>query len=304
MSITLRQLRYFVSAVDTGKLSQAAAECGVSQSAITLAVKGLEDRMGVRLLDRHPSGVTLTYQGHRFVQKARDILTAVAEATAVSHGGTAAGPSGKLHIGTTYTVLGYFVGPYLSRFKRRFPDIELDVRQMDRPELEAALIDGSIDLAVMLTSNLENTKKIASATLVPSPRRLWLGPGHHLLQQKTFRLSHLVEEPYIMLTVDEAEQSAMRYWQRVKLKPNVVLRTTSVEAVRTLVASGMGITILSDMVYRPWSLEGERIEVRHIDDVVDSMDIGIGWRVGGDLVPAAQEFRNFLQLSFSRGQSI
>ena len=59
-----------------------------------------------------------------------------------------------------------------------------------------------------------------------------------------------------------AEKSALRYWDRTPYRPNVIFRTLSVEGVRSMVAAGMGITILSDMVYRPWSLEGQRIALQ------------------------------------------
>jgi DNA-binding transcriptional LysR family regulator len=156
-------------------------------------------------------------------------------------------------------------------------------------------------MAVMLVSNLRAHRKIGSQILLPSQRRLWLPTGHPLMQAREIRLSDVAGEPYIMLTVDEAEETAMRYWRRARAKPNVIVRTSSVEAVRTTVASGMGVTILSDMVYRPWSLEGERIEVRNLADAIPSMDVGLAWPLARELSAAAQEFRNFLQMSFARG---
>lgn len=299
MSITLRQLRYFVAAVETGKLSSAAAECNVSQSAVTLSLRALEDQVGVRLLDRHHSGVTLTYEGHRFLPKARDILSAVAEAMH-SGSGMMQSTRGRVRIGVTYTVFGYFIGPHLARFKRRFPEIELQVEQLDRPELEKGLIDDDLDIAVLLVSNLTDARRIASQVLLPSQRRLWLPPGHRLAQEKTPSLKDVAREPYIMLTVDEAEQTTIRYWRKFKVKPTITMRTSSVEAVRTLVAAGMGVTILSDMVYRPWSLEGDRIEIRNLADHVPSMDVGLAWSMAKTLSTPVQEFRNFLQLSFAR----
>jgi DNA-binding transcriptional LysR family regulator len=299
MSITLCQLRYFVAAVEAGKLSSAAAECNVSQSAVTLSLRTLEDQVGVKLLDRHHSGVTLTYEGHRFLPKARDILSAVAEAT---HSGAAMvqSTSGQVRIGVTYTVFGYFVGPHLARFKRRFPEIELQIVQLDRQELEKSLTDGNIDIAVLLVSNLTDSRRIASQVLLPSQRRLWLPPGHRLVQDKSPGLKDVASEPYIMLTVDEAEQTTLRYWRKYRQKPKVVMRTSSVEAVRTMVAAGMGVTILSDMVYRPWSLEGDRIEIRNLADHIPSMDVGLAWSMTKALSTPVQEFRNFLQLSYAR----
>ena len=86
-----------------------------------------------------------------------------------------------------------------------------------------------------------------------------------------------------MLTVDEAAHTAMRYWQLSDYQPRITLRTSSVEAVRSMVANGQGVTILSDMVYRPWSLEGKRIGTAKTDREIPSMDVGLAWRKGTEL---------------------
>lgn len=296
MGVTLRQMRYFVSAAETGKLSTAASDCGVTQSAITLALKALEDHLGTSLFDRNPTGVTLTQEGHRFLLKVRAILADVAEATrSVEADRGAAAVTGKLSIGTTDTVIGYFLGPHLTRFRHRFPDIDLEITQLERPELEARLAAGEFDLGVMLVSNLRRRDVLGSSILLPSQRRLWLPVRHPLMAREAVSLRDVAGEPYIMLTVDEAERSALSYWDRAGLTPRIVLRTTSVEAVRTLVGQGMGVTILSDMVFRPWSLEGDRIEVRDLIERIPSMDVGLVWRQADTLTPPGEEFRAFLQ---------
>ena len=80
-----------------------------------------------------------------------------------------------------------------------------------------------------------------------------------------------------MLTVDEAMNTAGKYWAKAGLEPRMVVKTSSVEAVRSMVAAGMGVTILSDMVYRPWSLEGQRIETRNVIGDIPTMDVGLAW---------------------------
>ncbi|EPN66140.1 LysR family transcriptional regulator, partial [Pseudomonas syringae pv. actinidiae ICMP 19096] len=71
---------------------------------------------------------------------------------------------------------------------------------------------------------------------------------HPLCQRASVSLADVAREPYILLTVDEAEQSAMRYWELAGQHPNVRVRTSSVEAVRSMVANGSGVAILSDLV--------------------------------------------------------
>lgn len=85
------------------------------------------------------------------------------------------------------------------------------------------------------------------------------------------------------------------------MRPQPIFTTSSVEAVRSMVAGGMGVTILSDMVYRPWSLEGQRLEARPVADEVPSMDVGLAWARGRALSPAAEVFRRFMSVAIGGG---
>ena len=300
MSVSLRQLRYFLAAADAGQVSRAAVELNVSQSAVTGAVRQIEFRIGVRLFDRHSNGVTLTLEGSRFLQHARGIIASVDEAIRIPTSATAT-IEGLVRIGVTYTVAGYFFPQHQTRFARSYPNVTLEMREAPRQAIEDDLIAGRLDLAVLLTSNLTNRRVLEYETLIRSRRRLWLPIDHPMLRMNEIRLEHVAREPYVMLTVDEADQTADKYWHQTPHRPKIIFRTSSVEAVRSMVANGTGITILSDMVYRPWSLEGQRIETRVLDDFVPSMDVGMAWRRGADQPPAVNAFREFLGLSFNGG---
>lgn len=298
MSVSLKQIRYFIAAADSGQISHAAVELNVSQSAVTGAIQQLESVLGVRLFDRHPNGVTLTPEGSRFLLHGRNVLAALEEAMRVSRSSTATA-SGTVRVGVSYTVAGYFLPRHHARFARTFPGVTLDLYEASRSVIEQALTDGALDIAVMLVSNLSAADKLQSETLFRSRRRLWTPVDHPLLRQEEVGLGDVAKHPYVMLTVDEASHTAGRYWARTEFRPNVIFRTSSVEAVRSMVAAGMGITILSDMVFRPWSLEGQRIETRLLADDVPSMDVGLAWRRGAVLSPAAQAFHDFLCFAFN-----
>ncbi len=300
MTVSLRHLRYFVAAADTGQVSRAAVELNVSQSAVTGAIRQIEARIGARLFDRHASGVSLTLEGSRFLQHARNIVASVNEALRIPTSASA-NIGGQVRIGVTYTVAGYFLPQHIARFARSYPGVAVEMREAARPAIEADLLAGRVDVAVLLTSNLVNEREVAHETLIRSRRRLWLPIDHPMMRMSEIRLEHVAQEPYVMLTVDEAEETAERYWQRTPYRPRVIFRTSSVEAVRSMVANGSGLTILSDMVYRPWSLEGQRIETRTLDDVVPSMDVGMAWRRDVDQPPAVRAFHEFLSLSFNGG---
>jgi DNA-binding transcriptional LysR family regulator len=297
MPLSVKQVRYFIATADKGQISLAAIELNVSQSAVTAAVKQLEEDLGVTLFRRQSSGVSLTAEGARFLQHARNIMAAVNAATRAPLTEDTA-LTGTVRIGVSYTVAGYFLPRHYTRFCRNYPRIRAELHEHPREALEEGLQEGSLDLAVMLVSNLQDRKKIAHETLLRSRRRLWLPVEHPLLQAETVSLADVAREPYVMLTVDEAGHTATRYWKPTGLKPDTVFRTSSVEAVRSMVADGMGITILSDMVYRPWSLEGQRIEQRSLAEEIPTMDVGIAWNRARAQSAATRTFRDFLSLSF------
>jgi len=192
--------------------------------------------------------------------------------------------------------------PYLVRFKQSFPSIELKLIEASREEIEEGLLDGTFDMAIMLTSNLMNKESIATAPLIKSRRRLWLSSDHGLFEKSECTLQEVAALPYIMLTVDEASNTSLRYWDRTSHRPNVVFRTSSVEAVRSMVANGMGVTILSDMVYRAWSLEGKRIDVVSIRDSVPDMEVGLAWSRSKERLKATKSFCEFMHLAISSHQ--
>ncbi|WP_182084003.1 LysR family transcriptional regulator [Aureimonas sp. ME7] len=300
MAITLRQLDYFIATADSGQVSHAAVDLNISQSAVTAAIKALEAELGVKLFDRTHSGVRLTLEGGRFLERARIITGAVAAALQTPLR-ERQGHSGTLRLGMSYTVVGYFMSRYYARFRKLYPQIEVRVVELAREALEAGVVDGEIDMAVMLVSNLERGEEIEHEMLMRSRRRLWLSVDHHLLAKPEISLEDVAAEDYVMLTVDEARTTAARYWDAAALQPRPVLATSSVEAVRSLVAAGVGVTVLSDMVYRPWSLEGQRIEVRTLVDPIPSMDVGLAWARHRPIVPPAAVFRAFMSVTMGGG---
>jgi DNA-binding transcriptional LysR family regulator len=303
MSPSFRQIRYFIAAADSGQISRAAMDLNVSQSAITNAIKNLEETVGTTLFDRHASGVTLTYEGNLFLDHARHIVKSVDDAIRLPRR-VRENVSGPLNLAMTYTVAGYFMPPYLSRFSRSFPNVNLNLTEADRASIEEGLITGGFDLAVMLTSNLLNHEELSHETLLRSRRRLWLAAGHHFLGQPEVTLQEIATQPYIMLTVDEASNTAQRYWNRTPYRPDTIFRTTSIEAVRSMVANGMGVAILSDMVYRPWSLEGRRVEVMQVADTVPTMDVGLAWANGYELKEPAKALIEFMHLGIGGEHSV
>ena len=294
--ISTRQLRYFLAAAETGQFSLAAHAVHVSQTAITNAISSLENLLGVKLFDRHPHGVTLTAEGHHFVQHAQHVLNALNDAVRAPAFRTY-DVSGEIRIAASYTVMGYFLPQYLARFQRTHPGVRLKLMELHRLELEEAVKNGDVDVAIAVTSNVGPSKGLVGEPLVRSRRQLWTSSDHPLCSASEVSLKEIAQYPLIQIMVDDAGESAKRYWQKRGLTPNMLLETESMEAVRTFVGLGLGVTILSDLVFRPWTLDGRKIEARPITDVVPPMEIGIVRKTSRAQAPAAEAFARFLKLA-------
>lgn len=289
MAFTLRQLQFFVAAAEAGSVSGAARELAISQSSVTEAIRALEDDLGVMLFERQARGLLLTHRGSAFLRHARTILADVAAARAALRD-DAEEVRGRLSLGVTQLVAGYVLSDILQRFRRAFPLIELNVIEDSGEYLQHLLIGGELDVAVMLTSSVRDRMALQVETLIVSPYRLWLPLGHPLAQQESIGLDELAGKPLIQLMVDEIEESTRRLTAALPVRPEIALRTRSVEAVRSLVATGAGLAILPSLVYRPWSLEGDRIEIRDVSGDLPSVQVGLAWRRGAPLSGPALNF--------------
>lgn len=298
-NFTLRQLNYFATAARLGKISTAAIELGISQSAITTAILDLENLLGAALLERHPGGVTPTYRGQMFLTHAENILGAAGDAQRAPFR-SGADVRGTLRLSASNVVVGYFLMPILAKFCRLCPNVEVSLTEMLRPDCERALIDGASDLAVLLTSNLENAEALESARLLRSRRQLWVSAENPLLAQKEVSLRDVEHLPYVFLQVDDGEKITRSYWQNYGLEPNVQFRTTSMEAMREWISLGMGVTVVADIVYRPWSLDGRKIERIPMVEGIPSMEIGLAWKRDAEMSAAANAFRDFITQAAGR----
>ncbi|EJZ18221.1 LysR family transcriptional regulator [Rhizobium sp. Pop5] len=289
MAFTLRQIQYFVAVAEQGSVTRAAQNLSISQSSVTEALKELETDLGVALFERHPRGLTITHNGHQFLRHATKILASVSDAR-TSFSGQQSALSGTLNIGVTSLVAGYVLSDLLARYRRACPGIEVSAIEDNGGYLEHLLVGGELDVAVMVISNLRDRMALQAEILETSPYRLWLPMGHPLVSADIISVADIAREPLIMLTVDEIEENTGKLLSALGARPHVAFRTRSVEAVRSLVATGAGVALLPDLVYRPWSLEGDRIESRDVSGSLPVVQVGMVWRKGSSLPQAARDF--------------
>ena len=190
MSITLRQLKYFVAAAELGQISQAAIQLAISQSAVTSAIRELET-VGAALFERSAHGVTLTHSGRGFLNHAYNILSSVDEALRMPS--AAEDVSGRLLLAASYTVIGYFLPYHLQRLSQLYPQLDIQLHELNRSAIEEGLIANRYDMAVLLTSNVANGP--GGRAFLRVARRLWLPARHPLLEHDTVTLEDVAREP-------------------------------------------------------------------------------------------------------------
>ena len=289
MAITIRSLRYFVAVCEARSVAGAAQLVNISQSAVTEAVKELEQDLGIALFDRHARGMGLTHAGHQFLRHAHGILASVREAKEA----LSVRPdtlTGTLNIGVTPLLTGYFLPQLLERYRRVFPKVAVRVIEDQRSYLEHLLVNGEVDIALLMVSQLQNRLALDSSVIIHSTWCVWLPVNHPLCKVNSVPLADLVDEQIIVTNLEELVDATQAYWADARLEPDVAMRTSSIEAVRSLVARGLGVTILPDIFYRPWSLEGERIEWRPIKENLPPLEVGVVWRGGSTLSEPTQKF--------------
>jgi DNA-binding transcriptional LysR family regulator len=292
MSITLRQIRYFVAVAEQGSVSATAQSISISQSTITETIQELEIDLGFRLFERHARGVELTLKGHQFLRHARKILTDVQDARRALRGEIAEG-SGRLALGVTPLVAGYVLSDLVNGFNGAFPEVNVETVEESSQYLEHLLVGGELDVAVMVLPVNMYAPALQTELVEVSAYRMWLPLGHRATRKVRVSFRDLDEDtPYVLLTIDQVAQTVEAAWRDLGIRPKVALRTSSVEAVRGLVASGGHVAVMPDLTYRPWSLDGDKVEARLIAEELPPVEVAVAWRRGFPLSTTVTGFVN------------
>ena len=292
--ISLKQLYYFVAVSDNGKINSAAESIPISASVLTEAIKKLEQQLDIQLFERVREGMKLTYDGFRLLEQARTILR-LTEEISENVGKFKVKVDGSLKLTVTPAIMGYFLPDIFARFKRIYPAIKINVHECERPELENRLKNNLTDLGLMIVSNLSVKKGMHVETLINSERKLWCSSNHQLASKSKIDINSLNDEIFIMPYLDEAQVNLLAYLRKQGVDPKEIISTQTTEAVRSLVANSVGVTILSDLLYRPWSLEGVKLIRKSIKQSAPTMNLGIIWPKNVELNSIGNIFVDFLR---------
>ena len=234
----LRSIQYFVQVADEGCITRTADKIGIAQPALTRHIKQLEAELGTQLLTRLPRGVRLTTSGRDFLDHARAITLEVSRASEHVRA-KAQAPQGRVVMGTSPTLAPLLLPGCVARARQQCPTVTLKVVEGFSPQLLDALLTGRLDLALM--TNPPRTTALTLTPLCSEPLVVLSPPGVRGTRH-AFSLAELCGTPLIMTvgirTLVEQQLTGFGGGLRVEAVVD------SVEAIRRLLISGVGMTIM------------------------------------------------------------
>ncbi len=277
-SVTLRQLRYFDALARHGHFGRAAAACSVSQPALSMQIKELEDALGIQLIDRGARQVRLTKFGEEAVQRVRVILRSVDEfgdfARASQDRFT-----GRLRIGMIQTIAPYLLPTVIGNLTRTHPEIEVHVREALTSTLIQELADGRLDTAIVALPISET-----SLTEIPlfTERFLLVRPRED--KGTPVPSSEMLREMRLLL-LDEGHcfrDQALSFCDMQTSQPREVLDASSLSTLVQMVGAGMGITLIPEMAVA-METRSAAVSVARFKDPQPSRTVGMVWRKSSPL---------------------
>lgn len=236
-------LKTFVDIAQSGSFSATAERLHLSQPAVSKRIAALEQQVGHKLLDRVGRRVMLTEAGNNLLPHAQQVLITLADATR-SLSRLQDDVSGRLSLGTSHHIGLHRLPPVLRQFTHTYPDVDLDIHFMDSEQACDAVIDGSLEMAVV-TLPPEADARLSTQLLWPDPLDVIVGPAHPLADQREVKLTTLAAYPAVL--PDEQTythriiQTALA---RVNTQLHVRLATNYLETIKMLVNIGLGWSVL------------------------------------------------------------
>jgi len=273
--MTLSELRYVVAVATEKSFGRAAQRCFVSQPALSVAIQKLEEELDVRLFERGKSEVTLTPVGGRIVEQAQKVL----EEAALIKGIAQAGRNqlvGTLKLGVIYTVAPYLLPDLIPALHVLAPQMPLDLEENLTVHLEAALKSGRIDAAIIALPFAP--PGVVSAFLYEEPFQVVVPAGHKWARRKHIRPAELAAEHPILLNVGHCfRDQVLDACPELNRAEAHVTRTSSLETVRNMVASGLGVSVLPRDAMTP-KYHSKLIVPVPFSAPVPSRRIAVAWR--------------------------
>jgi DNA-binding transcriptional LysR family regulator len=272
-AFSLVQLEYFVATAEARTISEAAEHMHTTQSALSSAIIRLEHHLGCQLFVRHHAkGVTLTPAGRLLLADARAVLRQTEDLVGDSRR-LQENIGGSLDVGCFVTLMPFLIPPVLRALRERHPDLSVRVREADTAPLFAELREGLCELA--LSYDIGLTEDLDFDPLVTLRPYALVSADDPLADAGSASLAELAKRPLVLLDLPEPGDFVRNLLRDELANIPDIVRTTSFEGMRALVAGGMGFTILNQRVATPVTYDGGEVRALEIEDDVPMIRVGI-----------------------------
>lgn len=273
IGLTLKHLRYFDALARHQHFGRAAEACAISQPALSQQIKELENLCGALLVDRSARQVRLTAVGEDLLRKTREVLLSVEELEDLMR--ASKGPlAGRFRLGVIPTVAPYLLPATIAALTKRFPEIDLELREAVTGSLVVNLMDSRLDAAIVaLPISEPSLREFAlfeeDFVLVrPKQDADKPVPGRDML--RTMRLL-LLEEGHCF------RDQALSFCDMTQAQPRQLMEGSSLSTLVQMVGAGMGVTLIPEMAL-PLETRSADVSVARFPAPRPMRTVGMVWR--------------------------
>lgn len=290
MHLTLRQLKVFASVARHLNYTRAAEELFLTQPAVSMQVKQLEEHLGVALFEQLGKRIHLTEAGQEVLAYARTVTQQLDELESVLN--RIKGLSGgKLRISVA-TTANYFIPTLLGTFSRRYPEVTVSLDVTNREALLQQLSENTVDLVIM--GQPPAGLDVEAEVFMENPLIVVAPPGHPLAHQKKIPLKRLQEEVFLVREPGSGTRSAMeRFFAEREIHLKTGMEVGSNEAIKQSVQAGLGLGLLSRATIEQ-ELELKRLVVLDVAEFPIMRHWYLVHRRGKRLSAVAEVFKDFM----------
>jgi LysR family hydrogen peroxide-inducible transcriptional activator len=278
--VTLTELRYIVAVARERHFGRAAETCFVSQPTLSVAVKKLEDELGVTLFERGPGEVSVTPAGQKIVEQAQRVLEEAARIREIAAAGKdpLAGP---LRLGAIYTIGPYLLPKLIPILRRAAPAMQLLIQENFTHRLAEQLKSGEVD--VILVALPFEEPGVLTRAVYDEPFLVAVPKGHPWEGRKRITSDELTRESLLLLGEGHCfRDQVLDICHTVRARDRSPLAKTveggSLETIRQMVAGGVGVTVLPATSTTPGGGAGDLIRILPFARPVPTRRVGLAWR--------------------------
>jgi LysR family hydrogen peroxide-inducible transcriptional activator len=273
--ITLRQLRYFVSLAHHGHFGLAAEACAVTQPALSMQIRELETELGVNLVERRPGEIVLTDTGAEIASRAEAVLSATRDLVEFAHS-RARTLGGRLHLGIIPSLAPYVLPKVLPAIQRRYPGLEIELRETQTRQLVSELAQGSLDLVMMALP--VHDADVETHGLFDDPFLLAVPADDPRPIRSRVSSADIDRDRLILLEEGHClRDQALAYCSHGRDAGPMGLGATSLATVMQMVANGYGLTLVPQVAVEV-EVRDERIRLLRFADPEPGRKVGLVWR--------------------------